>query len=154
MKDARHTVAGEALTRLILEIFQLNGRLLAAGDALVGDLGMTAARWQVMGAIAYATSPEPVARLARNMGLTRQGVQRIVDELAAEGVVTFEANPHHKRAKLVVFTKRGRAIYEAIERLQAPWANALAKGLGLDALESARELAATLRARLDAGESD
>ncbi|MDH3233798.1 MAG: MarR family transcriptional regulator, partial [Alphaproteobacteria bacterium] len=41
----------EAVTALILETFRLNGRLLAAGDRLVGDLGLTSARWQVLGAI-------------------------------------------------------------------------------------------------------
>ena len=70
--------ASSALTDLILEVFQLNGRLLAAGDALVRDLGLTSARWQVLGAAAMSTVPLPVAYIARNMGQTRQSVQRIV----------------------------------------------------------------------------
>jgi MarR family len=85
MRDRRPpAAAGDALTGLILETFRFNGRLLVAGDRLVADLGLTSARWQVMGAIALSPQPEPVARLARSMGLNRQGVQRIVNELAAE----------------------------------------------------------------------
>ncbi len=42
-------------TRLLIEIGRLNDRLNAASDALVADLGMTSARWQVMGAVATAT---------------------------------------------------------------------------------------------------
>src|SRR5205814_345438 len=64
MGDAR---AGGLVTELILEVFRLNGRLLAAGDRLVADLGLTSARWQVLGAIALASSPMPVAWIARNM---------------------------------------------------------------------------------------
>ena len=37
------------ITDLILETFRLNGQLLAAGDALVSDVGLTSARWQVLG---------------------------------------------------------------------------------------------------------
>jgi hypothetical protein len=58
----------KAMTELILETFRLNGRLLAAGDALVADVGLTSARWQVLGAIALAPVPQPVAHIARNMG--------------------------------------------------------------------------------------
>ena len=36
-----HTKAGKAFTELILEIFQFNGRLLAAGDRLAKPLGLT-----------------------------------------------------------------------------------------------------------------
>ena len=79
--DQTTYTGGEALTDLVLAVFRLNGRLLAAGDHLVSDLGLTSARWQVLGAIALAPSPQPVAWLARSMGLNRQGVQRIVNEM-------------------------------------------------------------------------
>ena len=59
-----------ALDRLILEIFRVNGRLIAAGDILVKDIGLTGARWQVLGAIATSSIPLPVAHIARRMGLT------------------------------------------------------------------------------------
>jgi DNA-binding MarR family transcriptional regulator len=145
-----HTAQGEALTDLILEIFKANGRLLAAGDQLAEPVGLTSARWQVLGAIALAAVPQPVANLARNMGLTRQAVQRTVNELSAEGFVAFDANPHHQRAKLVVLTKKGRAAYEAVSRLQRPWANALASGLTAKDLIAAARVLATLTSKLDA----
>ena len=62
----------DAVTELVLETFRLNGQLLAAGDALVAKVGLTSARWQVLGAIALSAAPLPVAHIARNMGLTRQ----------------------------------------------------------------------------------
>ena len=78
-------MSSAAITELILETFRLNGRLLAAGDALVRDLGLTSARWQVLGAAAMSPVPLPVAHLARNMGLSRQAVQRVADELRRGG---------------------------------------------------------------------
>src|SRR5215203_3128784 len=103
-------LARAALTELILETFRLNGRLLAAGDALVRDLGLTSARWQILGAIALSPVPLPVAHIARNMGLTRQSVQKLVNELESDGMVRFAPNPHHQRARLVLFTDKGRGL--------------------------------------------
>ena len=113
MMAKRHTPGGEALTDLVLAVFRLNGRLLAAGDHLVSDLGLTSARWQVLGAIANAPSPQPVAWLARSMGLNRQGVQRIVNEMREDDLVELRPNPHHRRAHLVALTKRGENAYAA-----------------------------------------
>jgi DNA-binding MarR family transcriptional regulator len=139
----------DALTQLILEVFRLNGSLIAAGDRLVADLGLTSARWQVLGAIALSPTAEPVARLARSMGLHRQGVQRIVNELVEEGIVTLDDNPHHRRAKLVRLTKKGEALYRAAERRQRPWARKLARGIGPKATASAYATLNALRERLE-----
>jgi hypothetical protein len=61
----------DAVSDLSVEVFRLNGELLAAGDALVAELGLTSARWQVLGAIALSPAPLPIAHVARNMGLRR-----------------------------------------------------------------------------------
>ncbi len=129
MSDNQWTKEGEAVTELILDVFRLNGRLLIAGDRLVAELGLTSARWQVLGAIAYADRPEPVAWHARSMGVHRQGIQRIVNELEKEGIIEFQPNPHHKRAHLVLLTSKGRKLFDAALVLQAPWVNALSNDL-------------------------
>lgn len=140
---------GDAITDLVLETFRLNGELLAAGDALVADLGLTSARWQVMGAVALSPVPLPIAHLARNMGLTRQSVQRIANELTASGHLRFAPNPHHERAKLVLLTDKGRGAYESATDRWRPRAEALGKGLGLKSIEAAAELLRTIRRRLE-----
>lgn len=140
---------GEAVTGLILDVFRLNGRLLVAGDRLVAELGLTSARWQVLGAIAYAERPEPVAWHARSMGLHRQGVQRIVNELEAEGIIQFQTNPHHKRAHLVLLTVKGQKLFDAALALQVPWANALSKGLEAKDIAAAKNVIDQLKARLE-----
>jgi DNA-binding MarR family transcriptional regulator len=139
----------ESLTGLILEIFRVNGALIASGDRLVADIGLTSARWQVLGAIALSPAPEPVARLARAMGLHRQGVQRIVNELEAEGIVALADNPHHRRARLVRLTRKGEVLFHEADRRQKPWARHLAKGLDAKAIVAAQRLLSSLRERLE-----
>jgi DNA-binding MarR family transcriptional regulator len=143
------TGAVAALTDLVLETFRLNGGLLAAGDALVADIGLTSARWQVLGAIALSPVPLPVAHIARNMGLSRQAVQRLANEMEADGLVRFGPNPHHQRAKLVHLTRQGRVAYDAAMQRQVPWMSRLAEGLSLKQIEIANLVLRTVRQRLD-----
>lgn len=143
---------GAAATRLVLDLFRLNNALLAAGDRLVAPLGLTSARWQVLGAIVAADFPHPVAWLARNLGANRQNVQRIVNDLVAEGIVAFQPNPHHRRAQLVVLTDKGRRVFDDAMGLQGPWIEDLSAELTVEEVETAHRVIRSLRARLGRGE--
>lgn len=145
----QRTEAGDAVTALILDVCKLNGRLLMAGDRLVAELGLTSARWQVLGAIAYAERPEPVAWHARTMGLHRQGIQRIVNELKMEGIVEFQTNPHHKRAHLVLLTTKGQQLYESAIAIQVPWVNALASQLKTNEIATTKSVIEKLKTHLE-----
>lgn len=140
------------MTELILDLFRLNNRLLIAGDRLVSELGLTSARWQILGAIVDAERPEPVAWLARNLGANRQNVQRIVNDLKDEGLVTFQVNPHHRRAQLVVLTDKGQQTFEAAMSLQAPWINTLSEGLVVRDIETTHRVLTTLRRKLESSD--
>jgi DNA-binding MarR family transcriptional regulator len=137
-----------AVTELILEVFRLNGELLAAGDKLVGDIGLTSARWQVLGAIDLSPIPLPVAHIARNMGLARQSVQRLVDEMNEDGLVEYAPNQHHRRAKLVLLTGDGEIAFRTAMARQERWADNLAAGLTPDAILAASATVRALRQRL------
>ncbi len=158
MPQPKRTPGGSAVTNLVLDLFRLNNQLLSAGDRLVAPLGLTSARWQILGAIIAADYPQPVAWLARNLGAHRQNVQRIINDLAKEGLVEFEANPHHRKAQLVILTKKGKQTMDEAMRLQAPWSNSLADGLTVKDIETAHRvmlaLRQTLNAKDDAGEGD
>ena len=149
MNKTKRTPAGEALTGLILDLFRANSLLLTAGDRLVTSLGLTSARWQILGAIADAERPEPVAWLARNLGANRQNVQRIVNDLERDGLVVFETNPHHRRAQLVVLTDKGRQTYDAALRLQGPWVNGLSDDVTIKDIEKAHGIIQAVRGKLD-----
>ena len=148
MQRAKRTPAGEALTDLMLDLFRATGLILTAGDRLVAPLGLTSARWQILGAIAAAERPQPVAWLARDLGANRQNVQRIVNDLSADGLVAFETNPHHRRAQLVVLTDKGKRAFDAAMDLQAPWVNELADGLSVRDVATVRRVVTALRRKL------
>lgn len=147
----RHTPLqkAEALTDLLLTMFRANNQTLTWGDRLVAPLGLTSARWQILGAIVQADRPQPVAWLARDLGANRQNVQRIVNDLMKDGLVNFEPNPHHKRAQLVVLTAKGRKTYEDALTLYNPLVEALAEGLAPADIEAAQRVLSTLRSRLE-----
>lgn len=149
MSKTELTPAATALTDLILDLFRLNSRVLASGDRLVAPLGLTSARWQILGAITSAGRPQPVAWLARDMEANRQNVQRIVNDLEKEGLIAFEANPHHRRAQLVVLTDKGKQTFDAAMRLQAPWANELSDGLQVEDIETMRKVMTAMRSKLE-----
>lgn len=152
MNDAQRTVGGAALTELILALFRANNLTLTWGDRLVAPLGLTSARWQILGTIVAAERPQPVAWLARDLGANRQNVQRIVNDLHKEGLVTFAPNPHHRRAQLVVLTDKGLRTFEAAIRLYDPRVNALADGLAVEDIETAHRVLMTLRRKLEGDE--
>jgi DNA-binding MarR family transcriptional regulator len=145
-----HTPEGALATELILAVFKLNGSLLRAGDGLVANLSLSSARWQVLGAIGMSDGPQSVANLAREMGLTRQAVQRVADELEAEGFVAYTTNPHHRRAKLVVLTEQGTRAVRAAARRQSPWINGLVAGVSIRDIRCALKVARLLDERLNA----
>lgn len=149
MKKDQRTPAGEQLTNLMLDFFRLNSLILRSGDNLVAPLGLTSARWQILGTIAAAERPQPVAWLARDLGANRQNVQRIVNDLRKEDLVALEHNPHHRRAKLVVLTNKGRKAYDAAMKLQAPWVNQLSEGLDVVDIQTMHRVVSALRKRLE-----
>jgi len=136
----------------MLDLFRLNSLVLTAGDRLVAGLGLTSARWQILGAIVHAERAQPVAWLARDLGANRQNVQRIVNDLQAEGLLAFEANPHHRRAQLVVLTDKGRRTFDAAMALQAPWINDLSEGLSVKDLQTVHRLVTALRKKLESND--
>ncbi|SEO93015.1 DNA-binding transcriptional regulator, MarR family [Methylobacterium sp. ap11] len=142
--------ARRAWSGLVIDVFRLNGDLIEAGDALVRDLGLTSARWQVLGAIALSPVPLPVAHIARNMGLARQSVQRVVDDMRDDGLVRLEPNPHHRRAPLVAMTPRGEAAYAQAMARKDLWADVLTEGMSAETIEAAGTLLRTMQQRIAA----
>lgn len=47
-RTAHRTPEADAATRVILEVFRANGLILAAGEQLAAEAGLTSSRWQVL----------------------------------------------------------------------------------------------------------
>ncbi len=144
------TPEGDAATEVVLSTFRANGLLLAAGDVLAAEEGLTAARWQVLGAVTMADRPLTVPQIARRMGLTRQSVQASVNRLRDDGLIEPDENPDHRRSPLFRLTDRGRETYAGLQRRQVAWIDALAAGLKTSELASAARVLDELSNRLAA----
>ncbi|WP_443032690.1 MarR family winged helix-turn-helix transcriptional regulator [Streptomyces sp. BA2] len=118
----------ELFSRTAIGVFRLNGQLLSVADELAKPGGLTAAWWQVLGAV--LREPLPVAGIARAMGVTRQSVQRIADLLVRRGLAEYVPNPAHRRAKLLRPTDEGLAAVQRISPGHADVAARLADALG------------------------
>nr|WP_260859795.1 helix-turn-helix domain-containing protein [Streptomyces cupreus] len=116
------------LSRGALGVFRLNGQFLAVAEELAKPAGITAAWWQVLGAV--LREPLPVAGIARTMGITRQSVQRIADLLVERGLAEYRPNPAHRRAKLLAPTEEGLAAVRRIDPGHAAFADRLAEAFG------------------------
>jgi DNA-binding MarR family transcriptional regulator len=118
----------DLFSRSALGVFRLNGQFLAVAEELARPSGLTAAWWQVLGAV--LGEPLPVSGIARAMGITRQSVQRIADLLVDKGLAEYRPNPAHRRAKLLAPTDQGRAAISRIDPGHAAFADRLAEEFG------------------------
>lgn len=137
----------DAYRRLIADVYELAGASRRTSEKIAAEVGHTAARWHVMSVV--SDGPRTVPAIARRLGQSRQGVQRVVNDLAATDVVALEDNPDHARSPLVSLTPDGHALLERLLRRSAASRTALLDRSGLAATElaGARQV---LRALLDA----
>jgi DNA-binding MarR family transcriptional regulator len=108
MSDIRTQPSQSQIDELLNAAFRLNGALLSARDKLGKDVGLSSALWQVMSEVARGTNLLSAAQIARRVGLTRQAVQRTVNELAAAGMVAFADDPDDRRSQLISMTVKGK----------------------------------------------
>ncbi|WP_433198178.1 MarR family winged helix-turn-helix transcriptional regulator [Nocardia sp. CA-107356] len=137
----------ELLSSTAITSFRLNGQFMAIAEELAGPAGLTAAWWQVLGAV--LREPLPVSGIARAMGITRQSVQRIADLLVDKGLAEYRPNPAHRRAKLVAVTEAGRDAIKRINPRHAVFAQRLADELGPEQFTLTVQVMTRLSAALD-----
>ena len=120
----------EAIAELMLEVAQCFFRIRALGQktGLITSWGGGA--FGFMRSLALL-GPLTVPQIAQMRPTSRQRMQRLADELEAEGLVEFIDNPKHRRSKLVRLTRKGDARYRELKaRLLA-----IASTMGVDLSE-------------------
>jgi DNA-binding MarR family transcriptional regulator len=120
---------GQAIAELMLEVAQFFFRIRAVGQktGLITSWGG--------GAFGFLRSlallgPLTVPQIAQMRPTSRQRMQRLADELAAEQLVDFVDNPKHRRSKLVRLTPKGEARYREWNARLLAIAATLGVGLG------------------------
>ncbi|MBX3212108.1 MAG: MarR family transcriptional regulator [Labilithrix sp.] len=92
-----------------------------------------------------------LTELARRLGVSKQAVGQLVDELVAMGLLERVADPADLRAKLVRFTKRGRAgLFEGLAVLRELEVE-LADGLGAETMRTVHAALGAMVARYGEG---
>ncbi len=128
------TESGDVLTDVVMRTFRLYGAFLEAAETMTKPVGLTAAWWQVLGAV--LREPLSVSGIAREMGLARQSVQRITDLLVDKGLAEYLPNPAHRRAKLVRPTEEGYAAVARLREAQHEWADRVSAQVSLEDLRT------------------
>lgn len=118
----------EKLSALALTTFALNGLFLTVAEQLTAPVGITATRWQVIGAV--LKEPLTQSEIARRMGITRQSVRRTSLQLVAEGMLYFTSNPSSRKARLLHPTEKGYAVVNKINPQHAAFAKQLEDIIG------------------------
>ena len=136
----------EALDRLQRACDKAAGALSDAVDDLVADLGLSTARMQLLDDLA-AHGPRTVSQVARAVGLSRQAVQRVADDLVRRDLAAYRRNPDHARAQLLDMTAAGRSAHAEAVRRKALWLTSLGAGLTPAWIEMASELMTLLARR-------
>ena len=142
----------EAIAELMLEIAQCFFRIRAAGQrtGLITSWGGGA--FGFMRSLALL-GPLTVPRIAEMRPTSRQRMQRLADELAADGFVEFIDNPKHRRSKLVRLTGKGEAHYRELDARFLSLASELGSATGeadvRNATEIVRRLSNDLKGRLE-----
>jgi DNA-binding MarR family transcriptional regulator len=135
----------QALLRLFQASTKAGAAMTGALDDLVADLGLSSARGQILDVL-VASQPRTVSQIARVLGLSRQAVQRLADDLVDRGLAAYARNPEHARAHLLSMTDQGANAHAEALRRKGLWLDALSEGLTPAWLDMASELL-TLTAR-------
>jgi DNA-binding MarR family transcriptional regulator len=143
------TARGRVFAELTAEVFRTKILMLHGAERLARSVGLTSARWQILGVLAHR--PAPVAQVARLVGLTRQSVQQTADAMAAEGLVVYADNPHHKRARLIQPTPKAIAALARLRPREIDFANAMGRRHPREALETSLAVLRDTRQALEAG---
>src|SRR5262245_12942692 len=96
---------GEAIAELMLEVAQCFFRIRAFGQKTGFITSWGGGAFGFIRSLALL-GPLTVPQIAQMRPTSRQRMQRLADELAAEELVKFVDNPKHRRSKLVRLTPK------------------------------------------------
>ncbi|MEJ8657032.1 MULTISPECIES: MarR family winged helix-turn-helix transcriptional regulator [Streptomyces] len=105
----------DEIALLVADVYEAAGALRRLGERTARAEGLTQARWQVLSVASEEALTVPQA--ARRLGVTRQNVQRVANDLVELGHAAYTANPDHRGSPLLTLTPSGRdALASVTER--------------------------------------
>ena len=149
MKKPRRAGEQTAVGDLTRDLFEGAAAVRSVGEALAQSAGQTLARWQIL--YLLAEGEQTVPTVARRLGLARQNVQRVVDELFDAKIVVAKQNPEHRRSQLYRLTPKGSGMLERINRAAGRWHQKVLRKFSSEDIRRGREFlkALAVLARVD-----
>lgn len=89
-------------------------------------------------------SPATTAQLAEHLGITKQATSELVQHLVDRGYLNRVADPHDRRARLLVLTDHGQACTRAAERAASATVNGWKNRVTADMFEDLQTALAVL----------
>jgi DNA-binding MarR family transcriptional regulator len=108
-------VTPDEIALLVADVYESAGALRRLGERTARTEGLTQARWQVLSVV--SEEPLTVPQAARRLGVTRQNVQRVANDLVEQGHAAYADNPDHRGSPVLTLTADGRdALGKVTER--------------------------------------
>lgn len=148
IKSAR-TPEGQAVLDVVVETTHTFFRLRAAG-ARFGAITPTGGSTLGLLRTLRFKGPLTVPDIARLRPVARQHIQKLANQMAADGLISFIDNPAHKRSKLLRLTAKGEKTHDELLGHMVDLAESLAVDMDPEALRITAETLADLRSRLEA----
>jgi DNA-binding MarR family transcriptional regulator len=104
-----------SLLIVINEILRLQGRVETLFADVHNGPRLSTLQMVVLSAVFKSRVPLTVPQIGRNLGYPRQPIQRAVNDLVEDGLLTKAPNPHHKRAVLLAPTPLARRMKREVE---------------------------------------
>lgn len=122
-------------------------RLQAEGEKVGAVNAQRGGVWGLLNSV-ITQGPQTVPQLARARPVSRQHIQKLANEMAADGLIRFAANPAHKRSQLIEATPKGLDAYARMNAALGDLADRLGEGFTKEELFVAASVLERLRARL------
>jgi len=132
------------------EIARINGRIKSVFAHVNRLTGLSSMESTVLTAVVEARVAPTVPQIGRSLGHPRQVIQRAVTALVADGLIETAANPNHKRAPLLLPTRRGRALKQDADGYAIEASNALLRSLDREKCQRVAEDLKELRSGIEA----
>lgn len=138
----------QEMTALIREIRTAFNRLKAIAEALHADLEVNPSMRAVLQAL-VSKAPQTVPEIAKERGVSRQHVQKVMNVLLENGLVRAEDNPDHKRSDFYLPTPRGAGVFSEIQARELEPMSKLADALPEREIIAATQLLAQMNEMIE-----
>ena len=140
-------LAEKVMEELMTETIATFFRLRAMGQQIGAVTPNGSGYWGLMRSLKQEGA-QTVPQLARSRPVSRQHIQKLANNMIAEGVIELVHNPAHKRSKLLRLTSKGETVFQELNQQIAKVAINLAEDMDVQELQIAVKVLKQIREKL------